>query len=58
MNVTKEACCGGAAAVDQNELEQINRFSQAVEIECNVIIYGYIKNIFKKIRNGSSISQR
>lgn len=28
MNVTKEACCGGAAAVDQSELEQINRFSR------------------------------
>ena len=28
MNVTKEACCGGAAGVDQEELEQINRFSR------------------------------
>ena len=28
MNVIKEACCGGSAAVDQSELEQINRFSR------------------------------
>ncbi|MBO5340382.1 MAG: hypothetical protein J6A62_05240 [Oscillospiraceae bacterium] len=28
MNVTKQACCGGAAGVDAAELEQINRFTR------------------------------
>jgi len=28
MNVNKQALCGGAAAVDEQELKQINRFSR------------------------------